>query len=85
MKVVNRKEELKVGDKLLFTNTIINLDYTKFCVDNNISYVVVTSLPNDSSYILVNFVNYKGRVIMRDYNVRPFHLRQSRFYYYEGS
>lgn len=85
MKVVTNKAELKVGDKLVFIDIRDNGRYTKFCINNNIVYVVVTSIPRNNYNILANFVNHKGRVIMRNYTVTTIYRGQSRFYYYEGS
>lgn len=85
MKVVTSKEELKIGDKLVFIDNRDNGMFTHFCINNNIVYVVVTSIPRDNYNILVNFVNHKGRVIMRDYTVTTLYRGQFRFYYYEGS
>lgn len=63
MKVVTSKEELKIGDKLVFIDNRDNGMFTHFCINNNIVYVVVTSIPRGTYNILVNFVNHKGMVI----------------------
>lgn len=87
MKVVTSREQLKVGDKLVFINNHDNLIFTEYCYVNHIHYVVVSSLieRENVNYIYVNFIDYKGRVVMRDYTVTTFHRARPRFAYYEGS
>lgn len=87
MKVVTSREQLKVGDKLVFINHHDNLIFTEYCNFNHIHYVVVSNLIEieNVDYIYVNFVNYKGRVVMRDYTITIFHKARPRLAYYEGS
>ncbi len=87
MKVVTSREELKVGDKLAFFKNSDNILFTEYCDVNIILYVVVSSLMEreNVNFIYVNFVDYKGVVVMRDSTVTILHKARPRFYYYEVS
>lgn len=85
MNLVNSKGELKVGDKLVFVDNIDNHIFINYCKVNNITYVIVVCIPEDETFILVNFINYKGISKIKNHPIKPFYKRKPRFAYYEGS
>lgn len=85
MKLVTSREELKVGDKLVFTENIYNNVFKGYCYANNVLYVVVSNIIQGESYISLTFINHKGMIINKDYPITPLYKKAPRFYYYEGS